>query len=246
MKLAILGYGKMGQTIERLALEKGHEITLRIGSGNTGDLKAENLRAADAALEFSRPDVAFDNVVACLLAGVPVVSGTTAWSERLEEARALCHSRRGAFFYASNFSIGVNIFFAINRQLAALMNAQPRYKAGLEEIHHTQKTDHPSGTAITLANDILQLVSRKKNWVAYLEGAENETPMPNPEVLPIFSKRIGNTPGTHIVTWASDIDTIEICHTAHSREGFAAGAIAAAEWLQGRSGCFEMKDMLGF
>ena len=236
----------MGKTIERLALEKGHEIVLRISSSNPGDLTEAHLHQADAAIEFSRPETAFANVAACLRAGVPVVSGTTAWLDRLEEARSLCRATGGAFFYASNFSIGVNIFFAVSRYLATLMDTQSQYDVGMEEVHHTQKLDHPSGTAITLAQDILHHVSRKKNWVAHLESAENEPVEFASDSFRIRSKRIDNVPGTHIVTWSSAIDTIEISHTAHSREGFAAGAIAAAEWLQGRAGYFEMKDMLGF
>jgi 4-hydroxy-tetrahydrodipicolinate reductase len=246
MKIAIIGYGKMGKTIERLARLKGHEVVLTINSNNSGDLTEAKLRRTDVAIEFSRPEMAYDNIAACLHARVPVVCGTTGWLDRLDEAKSLCHTLNGALFYASNFSIGVNIFFAVNRYLAELMNQQPQYSAGMEEIHHTQKLDHPSGTAISLADGILHQVSRINNWVNYLESAENE-PFKHAETsLLILSRRIENVPGTHIITWTSGIDTIEISHTAHSREGFASGAIAAAEWLPGRHGYFEMKDMLGF
>ncbi|MCB0521273.1 MAG: 4-hydroxy-tetrahydrodipicolinate reductase [Lewinellaceae bacterium] len=238
MKIALIGYGKMGKAIERLALAGGHEVVLKIGSGNKSELTVENLKLADVAIEFSRPETAFDNITLCAKAGIPVVCGTTAWLDRLEEAKGLVQANDSAFLYASNFSIGVNIFFALNRYLAVLMEQQPQYDVQMEETHHTQKLDAPSGTAITLANDILKNVARKNNWVKEKANAPTE--------LPIASKRVDNVPGTHIVTWASGIDTIEISHTAHSREGFAAGALAAAEWIVGKQGCFEMEDMLGF
>lgn len=243
MKIAIIGYGKMGKTIERLALAKGHEIILKISSQNPGDLTSQNLHGAGAAIEFSRPETAFGNIATCLRAGVPVVSGTTAWLDRLPEAKTLCTETNGAFLHASNFSIGVNIFFAVNRYLAGLMDGQPQYDVRMEETHHTQKLDHPSGTAITLAEAILKKLDRKTAWAAALDEMKKQ---PAPHEIPIISKRIDPAPGTHSVTWASDIDTIEISHTAHSREGFAAGALAAAEWIVGKNGVFEMKDMLGF
>ncbi len=238
MKVALIGYGKMGQAIERLAEVNGHDITLKVGSANKVDFTPENLSKADVAIEFSRPETAFDNIALCIRSGIPVISGTTAWLDRLEEAKALVNEHNGAFLYASNFSIGVNIFFAVNRYLASLMEQQSQYDVRMEEIHHTQKLDAPSGTAITLANDILKNVSRKNVWVKEIAQGPTE--------LPIASKREDNVPGTHIVTWASGIDTIEISHTANSREGFAAGALAAAEWIVGKQGYFEMKDMLGF
>lgn len=228
----------MGKAIERLALEKGHDIILKVGSTNKVDLNRENLQKADVAIEFSRPETAFGHIALCIQSSIPVVCGTTAWLDRLEEAKALVKEHDGAFLYASNFSIGVNIFFAVNRYLATLMEPQAQYDVSMEETHHTQKLDAPSGTAITLANDILKNITRKNAWVK-----EKAT---TPTELPIISKRIDQVPGTHIVTWNSGIDTIEISHTAHSREGFAAGAIAAAEWIVGKQGCFEMKDMLGF
>lgn len=243
MKIAIIGYGKMGKTIEKLALEAGHEVILKIDSRNQSSLTGENLRKADVAIEFSRPETAFENIKTCLKAGIPVVVGTTAWLDKLDEAKKLCEKTDGAFFYASNFSIGVNIFFALSRYLAGLMDDQPQYDVSMEEIHHKQKLDHPSGTAITLAEGILKNLHRKSAWVASLDEPK---PGISGSELPIVSKRIDPAPGTHIVTWASGIDTIEISHTAHSREGFAAGALAAAEWIVGKKGSFEMKDMLGF
>lgn len=246
MKIALIGYGKMGQTIDRLAKAAGHEVVLKISSSNAAELTPENLRPADVAIEFSRPETAFENITLCLRSGVPVVVGTTGWLDRLEEAKNRCKINGGAFLYASNFSIGVNIFFAVSRYLAGLMEGRPQYDVRMEEIHHTQKLDHPSGTAITLAEGILNEISRKKFWTARLEGDDNGQNGATAEQLPILSKRIEHVPGTHIVTWASGIDTIEISHTAHSREGFAAGALAAAEWIIGKQGYFEMKDMLGF
>lgn len=234
MKIALLGYGKMGKTIEQLALEKGHTIVLKTNTG--AELQAANLAAAEVAIEFSRPESAFDNLVACIEAGVPVVSGTTGWLDRMEELKSLCAQRRGAFFYASNFSVGVNIFFAINQKLAELMQDYPQYDVRMEEIHHTEKLDAPSGTAITLAEAILEKVPGKTKWV-------NE-PTAHPSQLPIISKRIDKTPGTHTIVYESAIDKITIEHLAHSRLGFASGALLAAEWLQDKQGCFGMNDLL--
>jgi 4-hydroxy-tetrahydrodipicolinate reductase len=246
LKLAIIGFGKMGQTIKSLAEKGGDSIVLTIDLENRADFSPENLRNADVAIEFSRPETAFDNVRTCLEAGVPVVCGTTGWLERLEEAKAICNANNGSFFYASNYSVGVNIFFALNRYLAKLMSTQPQYDVRMEEVHHTQKLDHPSGTAITLAQGILQHISAKKDWTTHLQSSENQQFDTAPHSLPIISKREALVPGTHIVKWASAVDTIEISHVAHSREGFANGAIAAAHWLVGRKGCFGMEEMLGF
>ena len=220
MKIALLGYGKMGRTIESLATAAGDEIVLRIGSANAADLTTEKLRRADVAIDFSLPDTAFDNVSACLRAGVPVVCGTTAWLDRLEEAKQLCADTKGAFLYASNFSVGVNIFFAVNRYLADLMREQPQYGVRVEETHHTAKLDAPSGTAKTLAEAL-------------------------PPGTRITAHRVDPAPGTHVVTYDSPIDSIEIKHTAHSREGFARGALQAARWLVGKEGFFGMADVLG-
>lgn len=236
MKIALIGYGKMGKTIDQLAQAAGHQVVARIDVGNQGDLSAESLTSADVAIEFTRPESAFNNIVTCLENGVPVVSGTTGWLDRLEEAKQLVEKYQGGLFYASNYSIGVNIFFAINKQLAKLMKRYDQYDISMEEIHHTQKLDAPSGTAITLAEGILGELSYKKSWV-------NE-PSQQDEELPIISKRIDKVPGTHTIRYNSPIDNITITHTAHSREGFARGALAAAEWMVGKQGFYGMEDML--
>ena len=238
MKIAIIGHGKMGKTIEKMATDQEHEVVLTIGNQNTGDFNQQNLIKADVAIEFSNPESAFSNIEKCLRWGVPVVSGTTGWLEKMDAIQQICTQTGGSFFYASNYSVGVNIFFAINRELAKMMNQQSQYQVAMEEIHHTQKLDAPSGTAITLAQGILQHINRKKSWV-------NE-PSENSAELSIISKRIDEVPGTHAVYYESPIDSIEIKHTAHSRAGFASGAILAAEWLMGKKGYFGMKDLLGF
>lgn len=235
----------MGKAIEGLARDAGHEIILRIDDTNLKELTEENLQKADVAIEFSRPEGAFENIRACLESGLPVVSGTTGWLDRFEEAKVLCRETNGAFLYASNFSIGVNLFFALNRYLAELMAGQEQYDVAMEEIHHTQKLDAPSGTAITLAEAVLQRLRRKEDWVSIEEG-NADNPQSGQTDISITSKRIGRTPGTHVVSYRSDIDTITIRHEAHSREGFARGALRAAEWIVGKQGVFEMKDMLGF
>jgi 4-hydroxy-tetrahydrodipicolinate reductase len=237
MKIALIGYGKMGQTIEQLAIAAGHQVVLKIDKDNTDALTEENLRKADVAIEFSQPGTAFDNITFCFKAGIPVVSGTTAWLDQFEEAVEVCKKEEGAFFYASNFSIGVNIFFSLSEYLAKMMDPYAQYEVSMEEIHHTQKLDAPSGTAVTLAEGIIKELNRKSKWQS--EGADNES------VIPIYSKRIDKVPGTHHVKYHSDIDEIEIVHTAKSREGFARGALSAAEWLVGKKGVFGMKDMLG-
>ncbi|MFN7115315.1 MAG: 4-hydroxy-tetrahydrodipicolinate reductase [Saprospiraceae bacterium] len=238
MKIALIGYGKMGKTIERLALVKGHEIVLIIDKDNPQDFTAENLSKADVAIEFSQPESAFTNAKTCLEAGVPVIVGTTGWLDKLLEIKAICEQSGSAMIQATNYSIGVNLFFALNRYLAKMMNAQPQYDIQIEEIHHTQKLDAPSGTAISLANGILSEVARKTKWVNYDTDVLNE--------LSIISKRIDPAPGTHEVTYHSEIDTIKISHEAHSREGFALGALTAAEWIVGKKGFFTMQDVLGF
>ena len=236
MKIALIGYGKMGKTIDQLAQEAGHEVVLRIDVGNNVDLNAQNLGQADVAIEFTRPESAFNNIVTCLENGVPVVSGTTGWLDRLEEAKQLVEKYQGGLFYASNYSIGVNIFFAVNKYLAKLMKRYDQYAVEMEEIHHTQKLDAPSGTAITLAEGILGELQHKKAWI----NAASE----NAEELPIISKRIDKVPGTHTISYNCPIDNITITHTAHSREGFARGALAAAEWMVGKQGFYGMEDML--
>ena len=239
MKIALIGYGKMGRAIETLAPEAGDEIVLRIDAENQAALTPENLRAADVAIEFTRPEAAFGNILPCLRAGVPVVSGTTGWQEQLPEARAAAERSAAALFYAANYSIGVNLFFAVNRYLARLMEGQPQYDVYLREIHHTAKLDAPSGTAIHLAEEIIAALSRKTHWTG-------DQSTPQADAIPIASERIDPTPGTHVVTYSSAIDDLRIEHVAHSREGFARGALAAARWLVGRRGFFTMSDMLGF
>jgi 4-hydroxy-tetrahydrodipicolinate reductase len=237
MKIALIGYGKMGHAIEEIALQRGHEIVLKIGIENIQDNTIENIKKADVAIEFTGPEIAFDNVIRCIEAGVPVVSGSTGWLQRFEEATAFCTKKNGALLYASNFSVGVNIFFAINKKLAELMAPHKEYDVSLTEIHHTQKKDAPSGTAITLAEGILHSIDQKKKWV-------NE-PSNNREDLQIISERIDPAPGTHTITYHSAIDDIEIKHTAHNRKGFATGAVLAAEFLQAKKGIYNMSDVLG-
>ena len=236
MRIALIGYGKMGQLIEEIALEKGHTISLRITSKNIADFTAANLADTDVAIEFTTPHAAYDNVKKCIDFGIPVVCGSTGWNAQLPEMKDYCQSKGGAFLHASNFSIGVNIFFEVNSLLAQLMAKQPSYDVSVKEIHHTHKKDAPSGTAVTIAEQILQHITRKQNWVNTAEATTNE--------LPIISERIDPAPGTHHVTYTSDIDDIEIIHTAHNRKGFASGAVLAAEFLKGKKGVFTMKDVL--
>ncbi|HLK31307.1 MAG TPA: 4-hydroxy-tetrahydrodipicolinate reductase [Puia sp.] len=238
MKIALIGYGKMGKAIEEIALQRGHEIVLKIDISNTDEFTQENISKADAAIEFSSPHSAFDNVMKCLQFKIPVVCGSTGWLEKYEEAKKYCLDNNGAFLYSSNYSIGVNIFFALNKYLAELMSSQDNYDVSMTEIHHTQKRDAPSGTAITLADDILKKIKRKKAWVNHISDNEEE--------LEIISERIDPAPGTHQIKYSSAIDDIEIVHTAHSRMGFATGAVLAAEFIKGKKGVFAMKDVLGF
>jgi 4-hydroxy-tetrahydrodipicolinate reductase len=232
MKIALIGYGKMGRAIEEIALERGHEIVLKINSTNAHEINQVHL--ADVAIEFSTPDLAWSNIRHCLNAKVPTVVGTTAWLEHLSDAHKLTLQNHTAFLFASNFSIGVNLFFALNEYLSSLMKARS-YHATIEEIHHTAKKDAPSGTAVTLAEGVLKHLPHYKKWV-------NEA---SQDYLSIISKRIDPAPGTHSIAYTSDIDTIEITHTAHNRIGFASGAVAAAEFLCNKKGVFTMKDVLG-
>jgi 4-hydroxy-tetrahydrodipicolinate reductase len=236
MKIALIGYGKMGQAIDAIATAKGHEIVLRVDINSQHLLAKEHLEQADVAIEFTTPDTAYNNVLKCFEANVPVVCGTTGWLDKLPEIKAICAEKQQAFLHATNFSIGVNIFFEVNKKLAELMASQPQYNVWMEEIHHTHKKDAPSGTALTLAEQLMAAVTRKTGWV----NAES----PQPDVLSIISKRIDPAPGTHTINYTSDIDDITITHTAHSREGFAAGAVVAAEWLKGKTGVFGMRDVL--
>jgi 4-hydroxy-tetrahydrodipicolinate reductase len=239
MNIALIGYGKMGRAIEAMAAEQGHTTVLRIHSQNRESFTRENLQAADVAIEFTNPEAAPANVLQCLEWGVPVVSGSTGWSGELPQAEKIAIEHHTALLVASNFSIGVNIFFEINTLLARLMNNQPDYEATIHEIHHTQKKDAPSGTAISLAEQILQEVARKKSWS--LPGYE---PIQKDQLL-ITSERTDPAPGTHRITWHSDIDDIELVHTAHNRQGFARGAVMAAAFIAGKKGIFTMKDVLG-
>lgn len=234
MKIALLGYGKMGKVIEQIALNRGHEIVLKKGSQNS----FEGLELADVAIDFSLPDVAFENISTCINHNIPIVSGTTGWLAQYNEAVTLCHEKNGSFIYGSNFSLGVNIFFELNEQLAKMMKNLSEYQISMEEIHHTQKLDAPSGTAISLAQGIINN-SNYQDW--FLQ--ENKELKENS--IPIEAKRIGTVPGTHIIRYDSSVDQIEIKHTAHSREGFALGSVVAAEWLVGKKGVFTMKDVLG-
>jgi len=232
MKIALLGYGKMGQAIEKIALERGHEIVLRKDEFNT----YEGLSNADVAIDFSIPAVAVSNISSCFYENVPVISGTTGWLEHYDEMVSLCKEKNGAFISSSNFSLGVNLFFELNEYLAKMMSKFNTYKVQMEEIHHTQKLDAPSGTAISLAKGVIEN-SLYTNWTL-------EEPKTNE--IHIEAKRIGTVPGTHTVTYNSPIDAIEIKHTAHNREGFALGAVIAAEWIVGKKGIFTMKDVLNF
>ena len=238
MKIALIGYGKMGRTIEEIAVSRGHTILLKVSSGNLQDLSVDRLKEADAAIEFTGPESAYDNIILGLEAGIPVVCGSTGWLARLEAVREYCRQSDGTFLYASNFSVGVNIFFELNKRLAALMAPHPEYEPRITEIHHTQKKDAPSGTAITLAEQLLEKIHRKKGWVNHISD--------NLDELEIVSERTDPAPGTHIVAYDSAIDSITITHEAHNRQGFATGAVLAAEFLAGKKGIYRMSDVLGF
>ncbi|WP_282079344.1 4-hydroxy-tetrahydrodipicolinate reductase [Aquimarina algiphila] len=231
MKIALLGYGKMGKTIEKIATERGHTIILKVDKEDT----TYDLSEADVAIDFSIPTAAVNNITNCFNAGVPVVSGTTGWLDHYEAMVALCKEKKGGFIYASNYSLGVNLFFELNRKLAKMMAPLEGYNIAMEEIHHTEKLDAPSGTAITLAEGIIENTD-KTEWQLD-NGGKN--------IIPIIAKRIDKVPGTHTVNYTSEVDDIEIKHTAHNRNGFALGAVVAAEWLTDKTGVFSMKDVLG-
>jgi 4-hydroxy-tetrahydrodipicolinate reductase len=239
MKIALLGYGKMGQVIERIAQERGHQIVLKKDEHNT----YEGLSNADVAIDFSIPAAAVSNISNCFLSNVPVISGTTGWLDHFDEMVSLCKEKNGAFISSSNFSLGVNIFFELNEYLAKMMSKLDSYTISMEEIHHTQKLDAPSGTAISLAKGIIQN-SSFTNWTVDRLKANDSGDSEQSKQIHIEAKRIGTVPGTHSVTYDSAVDTIEIKHTAHSREGFALGAVIAAEWIVGKQGVFTMKDVL--
>lgn len=236
MKIALIGYGKMGQEIEKLAVKRGHEIILILNRIEDWESDGDKLSEADVAIDFSTPDSIIDNIYNCFNAGVPVVTGTTGWQDEFERVRQDCSANGKTLFYSPNFSIGVNLFFELNRYLASLMSKWTDYEISIEETHHVHKQDAPSGTAIVLANDIIRTSERKEKWV-------NE-PVENPEEISIKSYRTENVPGNHIVKYESDEDSISIIHSAKSRRGFAMGAIMAAEWIPGKKGYFEMKDLL--
>ncbi|MCX6231769.1 MAG: 4-hydroxy-tetrahydrodipicolinate reductase [Bacteroidetes bacterium] len=236
MKIALLGYGKMGKEIEKIALERNHEILMKIDSFEDWNEHIYDFLQADVAIEFSTPATVLDNIVKSFAANVPIVVGTTGWHDQLKTIKDLCQEKQQCLFYASNFSIGVNIFFEINKKLAGLMNTHPEYEVFIEEVHHLQKLDSPSGTAITLADDIIKNLKRKESW-------KNEM-VEDGETLGIKSVRDSNVPGTHIITYKSANDEIEIKHQAQNRLGFAMGAILAAEFIQGKKGIYQMKDLL--
>ncbi|MEO8721815.1 MAG: 4-hydroxy-tetrahydrodipicolinate reductase [Ginsengibacter sp.] len=238
MKIALLGYGKMGHAIEEIALQRGHTIVLRITDENLEELTVGNLKDADVAIEFTNPKSAVENILLCLNNNIAIVCGTTGWLNLWESIKEKCKEVNGSFVYASNFSVGVNIFFELNKKLATLIKPHPDYDVKLEEIHHTQKKDAPSGTAITLAEQIIGLSGNKNKWV------NNETT--NESELSIISKRIDEVAGTHVVKYFSSVDDIEIIHTAHNRKGFAEGAVLAAEFIVDKKGIFSMKEVLGF
>lgn len=238
MKIALVGYGKMGKTIEQIALSRGHEIVSIIDINNPDDFESAAFKSADVAIEFTTPATAFDNYIKCFAANVPVVSGTTGWTARMGEIKEMCEKEGKTFFYASNFSIGVNIFFALNKYLAKVMNNFPSYDVRMTEVHHIHKLDAPSGTAITLAEGILENIDRKDRWT--LETAEKATD------LPIHAIREGEVPGIHEIIYESDVDTISIKHDAKSRAGFALGAVVAAEFTAGKKGFLGMSDLFHF
>lgn len=237
MKIALIGYGKMGKEIEKIALAMNHEIVLKIGRANLAKLTTANLQKADVAIEFSTPETSVANIYKCFEAGVPVVCGTTGWLKQMDEVKKTCADKGQTFFYASNFSIGVNLFFKVNEYLALLMQPYHNYKAAMKEIHHVHKKDAPSGTAITLAEGIINNNDQYKSW-ALLKNAK-------PGDLPIEAKREGEVPGTHIIRYTSANDEISISHKANNRIGFAEGAVVAAQWLKGKKGVFDMNDLLG-
>jgi 4-hydroxy-tetrahydrodipicolinate reductase len=231
MNIALLGYGRMGQTIEKIAIKRGHNIVLKVDKDDTG----YDITKADVAIDFSIPNVAFGNITNCIENGVPVVSGTTGWLDNYDKAISLCEEKKGAFIYASNFSLGVNIFFELNKTLAKMMNNLEQYNVTMEEIHHTKKLDAPSGTAITLAEGVIANNENYDGW---------QLDKPSEKNIPIVAKRIADVPGTHSVNYESEVDTISIEHVAHNRQGFALGAVVAAEWLVDKTGVFSMNDVL--
>lgn len=247
MKIALLGYGKMGKIIEKIALDRKHEIVLKIDHDNLHELNEANLQQADVAIEFSTPSTVLANIEVCFKAGTPIVVGTTGWLHELSQIKEQCAHHKSAMIYGTNFSVGVNIFFHVNKMLARLMNNYPYYDVQVEEIHHTQKLDSPSGTAITIAEGVINNLEAKSGWVNVLttDDAPDDANIPADQLL-IESLRIENVPGTHTVIYDSEVDSIEFKHTAHNRNGFALGAVLAAEWIQGKKGFYSVEDMFDF
>ncbi len=237
LNIALLGYGRMGKEVEKIAMERGHDVVLSFDSQSDWDTFGHQLKFCDVAIEFSVPAVVVQNLLRCFDAGVPVVTGTTGWQDELETVKAACLHQDGSLFYSSNYSISVNIFFEINKMLARLMNPYHEYEVDIEEVHHLNKLDSPSGTAIVLASEIIHFMDRKEKWTGKGKKEAGD--------LEIHSVREENITGTHIVTYDSPIDAIEIKHIAKNRKAFALGAVQAAEWLKGKKGVFQMKDMLG-
>jgi len=238
MKIALIGYGRMGHEIEKIAVQRGHQIRLVIDQNNSNDLNEASLKEVDVAIEFSSPDAALNNIIRCLELRVPVVSGTTGWLDHYGKAVDICRINKTSFIHSSNFSIGVNLLFRLNRELARLMNSYTDYDVSIEEVHHTKKLDAPSGTAIALAGGIVSEHSDYDNWSPDSEKRKNS--------IPISSVREGVVPGIHTVTWDSEIDTISLRHEAKSRKGFALGSVIAAEFICTRQGIFTMDDVMGF
>lgn len=245
MNIALLGYGKMGRLIEKFALQRGHHIHLIVDENNRSDIGIADLEGADVAIDFSRPEAAVANIDLCFEANVPIVVGTTGWYHHLNDVKKRCLDGNKTLMYGSNFSIGVNVFFHINKLLAAIMNPYKQYDVQVEEIHHTQKLDAPSGTAITIAEGILENTDSKTEWINNLVG-EGEEIIPKSQQLLIESHRIDDVPGTHTVLYSSEVDQIEFKHTAHSRAGFALGAVVAAEWTAGKTGFYQVTEMFNF
>jgi 4-hydroxy-tetrahydrodipicolinate reductase len=236
MRISLLGYGKMGKVIEQIALDRGHQIVYKIDIANAAERDLISIENTDVVIEFSSPHAAYDNLKFCMSKGLKVICGTTGWLDNKSEIEELCINHKAAFFYASNYSIGVNLFFKLNEYLAKIMNSQAQYSVTSDEIHHTEKLDSPSGTAITLADGIVANLERKSKWVNNHIAADTE--------VSIWSSREGKVPGTHVVKYISDVDKIEIKHEAFSRQGFALGAVIAAEWISDKIGILGMNDML--
>ncbi|NGM65887.1 4-hydroxy-tetrahydrodipicolinate reductase [Sphingobacterium sp. SGR-19] len=245
MRVVILGYGKMGQLIEKFATKRGHEIFLIVDKDNRESIAASDIADADVAIDFSEPAAALDNIHLCFEANLPIVVGTTGWYTHLDEVKSICEDENQTMLYGSNFSIGVNVFFHINKLLAKAMSPYKQYDAQVEEIHHIHKLDAPSGTAITIAEGILENTPSKTKWVNDVIG-EGEEVIPKPDELLIESHRIEEVPGTHTVLYSSEVDQIEFKHTAHSRAGFALGAVVAAEWVQDKKGFYQVTEMFDF